>query len=196
MNFTDYTVYLTLFVLMLLEGASFPIPSEIVLPLIGYLHYKQVIDIHVGIVVATLGSLTGSLIDYYIASKFGRPFLYKYGRFFKLNQDSLNKLELWFNKYGTIAVFIFRFVPVMRTLISFPAGLARMNLKSFIVLTFFGHLIWNTILAYLGLVFASDIERLITTLESYLKIIFIAFLIVVILYVFYRFFLSNRVPKS
>ncbi|MEM4911753.1 MAG: DedA family protein [Metallosphaera sp.] len=184
--------YITLFILMLLEGMSLPIPSEVILPLVGYLSYKQLMDLNLGIVIATFGSLTGSIIDYYIALKLGRLFLYKYGKFFKLNQNSLIRLEVWFNKYGVITVFLFRFIPALRALISFPAGLVKMNIKVFVLLTFLGHFIWDFLLAYLGFLFANNIDYFITSLESYLNILLIISTIFIIIFIIYNIFLKNR----
>jgi membrane protein DedA with SNARE-associated domain len=167
---------------MLLEGMSLPIPSEVIAPLIGYFSSKGIIDFNLGIVIATLGSLTGSLIDYFIALKLGRPFLIKYGKYFKLKPSTLSSIEKWFEVYGIYAVLLFRFVPGFRALISFPAGLAKMSLFKFIPITFIGHLSWDYILGYLGIIFSQNIEYIINSIENYFHFIIIIVIIIIIAY--------------
>ncbi len=131
----------------------------------------------------TVGSLVGSVIDYYIALKLGVPFLQRYGKFFKLTPDRLESLSKWFSRYGVQSVFFFRFVPVFRALISFPAGLGRMRLPLFIVATFFGHLIWDSVLVYIGIYFSSTWEVIISLMEKYLYGVAIVLAIVILIYV-------------
>ncbi|MEL9970740.1 MAG: DedA family protein [Metallosphaera sp.] len=175
--------YSIVFVLMILEGMSLPIPSEIVMPLVGYYSTKGFLDPYAGIAVGTLGSLVGSLIDYYIALKLGLPFLERYGKIFKLTPDKLESLSRWFERYGIQSVFLFRFVPAFRALISFPAGLSKMRLPLFILATFFGHLIWDSVLVYIGIYFSSTWESIINILDHYLYIISAIVAIGIVLYI-------------
>ncbi|MEM3293675.1 MAG: DedA family protein, partial [Metallosphaera sp.] len=135
------------------------------------------------IAVGTLGSLVGSLIDYYIALKLGLPFLERYGKIFKLTPDKLESLSRWFERYGIQSVFLFRFVPAFRALISFPAGLSKMRLPLFILATFFGHLIWDSVLVYIGIYFSSTWESIINILDHYLYIISAIVAIGIVLYI-------------
>ncbi|AAY79702.1 DedA family protein [Sulfolobus acidocaldarius] len=160
------TNYLIIFSLMILEGIGFPIPSEVIMPYTGYYSRTGNMDLFLGIIVGTLGSLVGSIIDYYIAFKLGLPFLKRYGKLFRLTSKRLDRLNGWFKKYGNYAVFGFRFVPEIRALISFPAGLAAMNIFNFLILTFLGHLIWDSTLAILGYIYYYQIGFLITKLEQ------------------------------
>ncbi|TRM73156.1 DedA family protein, partial [Sulfolobus sp. B5] len=110
--------YLILFILMLLEGMSLPIPSEVVMPLAGYLSSLGTLNLYLSILIGSLGSLMGSLIDYFIALKLGLPFLLRYGKYIKLNKDRLDYLNTFFAKHGNTSVFFARFLPAIRALIS------------------------------------------------------------------------------
>ena len=142
--------YAGLFALMVLESASLPVPSEIVLPLAGYLVSIHVMDFWTAVAVSTVASLVGALIDYYIALKLGRPFVVRAMRVFRVHEGSLDRAEKWFEKSGQWTVFAARFVPVLRTVISLPAGLFRMGLKPFVAMTVAGCLIWSIFLIYAG----------------------------------------------
>ena len=140
-----------LFVLMLLESASLPVPSEIVLPFAGYLVSVNAMDFWTAVAVSTVASLLGALIDYFLALKLGRPFVVRVLKAFRVHRGSLDRAEGWFEKSGQWTVFAARFVPVLRTVISLPAGLFRMGLKPFIAMTVAGCLIWSVFLIYAGL---------------------------------------------
>ena len=142
--------YAGLFALMVLESASLPVPSEIVLPLAGYLVSINAMDFWTAVAVSTVASLVGALIDYYIALKLGRPFVVRALRVFRVHEGSLDRAEKWFEKSGQWTVFAARFVPVLRTVISLPAGLFRMGLKPFVAMTVAGCLIWSIFLIYAG----------------------------------------------
>lgn len=182
MNYTPSN-YLILFILMLLEGMSFPIPSEVVMPLAGYFSYQGSMNVYLAIIVGTLGSLMGSLIDYFIAYKLGLPFLIKYGKYIKITENRLKMLNDFFNKYGNISVFIARFLPAIRALISFPAGLARMSLLYFILITFAGHLIWNTTLVFIGYYFGSAWEIVISNLIKFDYIVLVVIILSIVIFI-------------
>ncbi len=169
---------------MILESIGFPIPSEIILPLAGYYSSQGIANPIYMIIVSTIGSIIGSIIDYFIAFKLGIPFLHKYGKFFGLTITRLHKLNQWFSKYGTFSVFMFRFVPEFRALISFPAGVASMRIIKFVVSTFLGNIIWDTILVWIGFAFPSTWELLINTIYRYLVYFAILLTIGIILYIF------------
>lgn len=142
--------YPGLFVLMFLESASLPVPSEVVLPLAGYLVYLGEMGFAQALLVATAGGVAGSYVDYYLARVLGRPILVRVLAYIHVGGGSLARAEAWFNRGGALAVLLARFVPLIRTLISFPAGLLRMDVKRFGLVTFGGTLGWSALLVYAG----------------------------------------------
>jgi membrane protein DedA with SNARE-associated domain len=156
--------YVGIFVLMTMEAASLPIPSEVVMPLAGYISSSGRLYLPLVIVIGTLGSLLGSLVDYLIGYKLGFPFLRKYGKYLMLNQKRLDEAVALFSKYGALIVLISRFVPVLRTVISFPAGIGKMPILKFLGVTSVGNLIWDTILAYVGYAYASSWQQVISVI--------------------------------
>lgn len=178
--------YGLVFVLMILEGMSLPVPSEVIMPLVGYYASLGFIDPVLGVLLGTLGSLVGSLIDYYIAYYLGIPFLLRYGRLFGIDKGKLDLLSRWFNRYGMAAVFGFRFLPGFRALISFPAGLAGMRVAGFIAVTFLGHLIWDSILVYIGYAFVDKWSFIISLIDRYLYVVAVIAMIVIVIYIVMR----------
>lgn len=143
--------YLSLFVLMTAESASAPIPSEVILPIAGVLVYDGTLgSLPLAFAVSTAGALAGALIDYYLALVLGRPFVTRLLRIFRLDAADLQKAEGWFERSGQWTVFAARFVPLLRALISLPAGLFRMKLRTFLVMTLVGCAVWNAMLIYAG----------------------------------------------
>ncbi|MFA5879637.1 MAG: DedA family protein [Candidatus Margulisiibacteriota bacterium] len=142
--------YISVFFLMILESMVFPIPSEAVMPFAGFLVAEKKFTFMLVAFFSTFGSLVGSLISYYIGLYGGKPFLAKYGKFFFLDHEELEATDKFFNKYGEITIFISRFIPIIRHLISLPAGLSKMNLVKFSFYTVIGAGLWNTFLAVCG----------------------------------------------
>ncbi|WP_233709942.1 MULTISPECIES: DedA family protein [unclassified Helicobacter] len=142
--------YLGIFLLMGLESSFFPFPSEVIMIPAGYLASQREMHLLFAIVMGILGSLAGSLLNYYLAYKFGRSFLLKYGRFFFFTPKTLKKMEDFFYKHGEIGTFVGRLIPGVRQYISLPAGLAKMNLLRFCLFTTLGASIWVIILALFG----------------------------------------------
>ena len=143
--------YYGIFGLMLLESSSLPVPSEVILPFAGFLVFTGILNFWIVTFVATVAAIIGSIIDYYIGLK-GIEVLTKYrilGRAL-FSMDQLTFAAKWFNKYGAPTIFLARLVPGLRTIISFPAGAAKMKLSKFIVYTTAGCLLWNGLLIYLG----------------------------------------------
>lgn len=135
---------------MTVESACIPLPSEVIMPFAGFAVYEGKMSLLGITVVGALGNLFGSLIAYFVGLKGGRPFLEKYGKYILLTHSQLERAEDWFEKYGHEAVFVSRVLPGIRTFISLPAGIARMDLKKFITYTFLGSLPWCFVLGYLG----------------------------------------------
>ena len=149
--------YPGIFGLMVLESSSLPIPSEIVLPFSGYLVSTGQLNFWETVLVATTAAIIGSLIDYYIGLK-GVEALAKrrvLGRVL-FSKDQLALASKWFDKYGAIIIFLARLIPGIRTLISFPAGAAKMSVPKFLVFTVAGCLLWNSILIYVGYYLGSN----------------------------------------
>jgi len=144
--------------LMFLESSFFPFPSEVVVPPAGYLAWKGEMNLFAVIFAGILGSVLGGLFNYWISVKWGRPFFEKYGKYFFVTPESLDKAEVFFAKHGHISTFTGRLIPVIRQYISLPAGLARMPLKQFCFYTALGSGIWVVILALVGYFFGSNQE--------------------------------------
>lgn len=143
-----------IFVLSFLETLFAPLPSEIVLPFAGYLAYLEnnYFILILAILVGAIGNTLGSVPLYYLGY-FGRDLIEKYGKYFFISKKRLEIAERWFNRHALLTVFALRFVPGFRSLISIPAGIFKMNIKKYLLLTFFGFLIWNSFLVSLGFFF-------------------------------------------
>jgi membrane protein DedA with SNARE-associated domain len=142
--------YPGIFLAMLIEGIITPIPSEIIMPFAGYLASEGHFNIVLVILVGSLGATIGAAVAYYIGYSLGRPFIKKYGKYFRLKEEHIDKAEKWFEKYGDIVILIGHSLPGIRSFISFPAGIAKMKIRNFLIFTFTGAMIWNTFLALLG----------------------------------------------
>lgn len=146
--------------LMALESACVPIPSEIIMPFSGYLVMEGKFNFIYVILMGVLGNLIGSIIAYLIGINGGRKVIEKYGKYILISVDDLNRAEKWFYKYGAFAVLFSRCMPVIRTFISFPAGISRMNFLKFCVYTFIGCVPWCFILTYSGVIMGENWNRL------------------------------------
>jgi len=172
------TGYVGIALLTALEVVVFPIPSEIILPFSGYLAYLKRFSLYGVVLAGTIGSLIGSLAIYYLGLFGGRKILLKYGKYFMISENDIKMAEEWFNKYGEISVLISRLAPIVRTVISFPAGIGKMNIKKFIFYTTIGSSLWCYLLAYSGYVLGPNW----TSISSYFeKLDIIALITVVIL---------------
>ncbi len=172
--------YLGIFVLMVLESSSLPVPSEIVLPFAGYLVSQGVLDFWLVVTISTIAGLAGSLIDYYIGLK-GMDALLKNNKIRRMlfSQGRITMTEKLFVKYDAPAVFLSRLIPGFRTLISFPAGAVKMSLAKFTTYTFIGCLIWNAVLTYVG-VYVGANWRAVAGFTHYIIIIAAATLLIVV----------------
>jgi membrane protein DedA with SNARE-associated domain len=142
--------YLGIFGLMLLEGTSLPIPSEVILPLGGYLVSMGRLEFWTTVALATSAGVIGALIDYYIGLYLGMRLISNYGSRFFISKDQMNRVEWLFARYGSWIIFGSRMMPGVRTLASFPAGSARMNLTKFVVYTALGCFLFDGARVYLG----------------------------------------------
>ncbi|MGH9872003.1 MAG: DedA family protein [Pyrinomonadaceae bacterium] len=142
--------YSGIVLLMAIESACIPLPSEIIMPFSGYLVSTGEMNLWLVGLAGAVGCVLGSLVAYWVGSKGGRPLIEKYGRYVLVSSHDLDLADRWFANYGEVIVFVSRLLPAIRTFIAFPAGVARMNLKRFVIYTFAGSLPWCLGLAYIG----------------------------------------------
>ncbi len=154
------TGYFGVAFLMALESACIPIPSEIIMPFSGFLVWEGRFIFWQVVVWGAVGNLIGSIVAYLAGFYGGRPFIQKFGKYFLISGHDLELADGWFKKYGQGAVFFSRLLPVVRTFISLPAGIARMDFKKFCFYTFLGSLVWSFFLAYAGLILGNNWENL------------------------------------
>ncbi len=143
--------YVVVFVLMALQSACIPIPSEVIMPFAGYKLAHSWMDLVVLAVVASVASNLGSIPAYYLGAKGGRPMVERFGSYLLLSKRDLDLADKFFNRFGAIAVLLGRMLPIVRTFIAFPAGIARMNQVRFHIYTFIGSFPWCFALAYIGM---------------------------------------------
>lgn len=174
--------YWGIFFLMFIESTFFPFPSEIIMIPAGYLAFKGEMNIYIVVFTGVTGSVAGALFNYYLALHFGRAFILRYGKYFFIKEETLDKLESFFIKHGELSTFNGRLIPGIRQLISLPAGLARMNIFTFSFYSALGAGIWIVVLVALGYLLGSN-EALIS---QYLRAAtLIALLCVVLITIFY-----------
>jgi membrane protein DedA with SNARE-associated domain len=177
--------YAGVFVGMTLESIGVPLPSEIIMPFAGYVVWEGRLTL-LGVTLAgTLGCLAGSLIAYGIGAYGGRPLLERYGKYVLIRKSELDRAERWFGTHGEAAVFISRLLPVVRTFISYPAGIVRMDVKRFSVYTVLGSLPFCFALAYVGVALGPHWED-IAGLFRYMDIAVIVGVVVLIGFLIYR----------
>jgi membrane protein DedA with SNARE-associated domain len=142
--------YPGIFLLMAMESSVIPVPSELVMPPAGYLAQQGEMNMLAAILCGTMGSLVGAYVNYFAAHYLGRPLILKYGKYVWITEEKFAKVETFFHKHGEISTFIGRLLPVVRHLISLPAGLAGMNHWRFSLYTLLGAGIWVTVLTWIG----------------------------------------------
>mgnify|MGYP005845343861 CR=1 FL=1 len=145
---------------MAIESANVPLPSEVILPYGGYLVSTGRLEFYRAVMAGTIGGTVGSALSYCLGLWGGRPFLIKYGRYFGFSIKHLDLADRWFGRYGEATVFFTRLMPVIRTFISLPAGIAGMDFKKFLVYTFLGSLPWSILLTYIGLKLGQNWEAI------------------------------------
>jgi membrane protein DedA with SNARE-associated domain len=175
--------YWGIFLLMFLESTFFPFPSEIIMIPAGYLAYKGEMNVYIVVLVGILGSVAGALFNYYLAVHFGRKFILKYGKYFFIKEETLDKLEAFFNKHGELSTFNGRLIPGIRQLISLPAGLARMNIAKFSLYSALGAGLWVIGLVALGYLLGSNEELISEYLRTATLITLISVVFITIFYV-------------
>jgi membrane protein DedA with SNARE-associated domain len=177
--------YIGIIVAMAIESSLFPLPSEIVMIPAGVLVRHGEMNFILVVFSGVLGSYLGSLANYLLADFLGRPLILKYGKYFLLPEEKLHKMEKFFEKYGSISIFIGRLLPIVRHFISIPAGFAKMNIYLFTLYTFLGSAIWMVILTVIGY-YLGDSSGKIHTAMPVIKFSVIGICLTVTAYYFYR----------
>lgn len=190
-NFISTWGYAAIAILILLENILPFIPSEIILTFAGLMSVKSDLSLGMLFIISTFSSLIGLIVLYYISRLVSETRLYrfvdKYGKWIKLRGKDVERANDWFKHYGPIAVFICRFIPVLRVLITIPAGINRMNIFIFVILSLIGTTIWNFALIYLGSVLSGSWDVLMNGLHTYAYIMY-AIIFLAIIYIFYYLF--------
>lgn len=161
------TSYFGTFFLMLIESCGIPMPSEVIMPFSGFLVALGKMNFWGIVLAGTFGNLVGSWLAYYIGVKGGRPLIEKYGKYLLISKHDLDLADTWFVKYGELTVFFGRLLPVIRTYISFPAGIAKMDLKKFSFYTFIGALPWCILFGWLGVKMGNNWELIRAKLHNF-----------------------------
>jgi len=180
--------YVAIFVLTVLE-AAIPIPSEVILPLVGYFGATGQINVFAGFAIAIVGSVIGMTIDYYVAYFLGKEVVYKHLHLFHIRRRSLETFDAWFAKNGRFTVFISRLIPLVRALVNFPAGFAKMPVRDFVIYSLAGSAIWSALLVGFGYYAHGLLAR-----NLYYLVVAMA-LFFVVLYALYR-IMMNYIMKE
>lgn len=187
----DFGGYAAVFILMALESMIAPIPSEIVMPFAGFLIVQGKFSLMAVALISALGSVFGSLISYWMGIFGGRRFIVRFGKYLLLDESHLEWTEKWFQKYGEKTIFISRFIPVVRHLISIPAGIGKMRIGRFMAYTFAGALIWNTFLAWVGMKLRERWE-VVHQYSSQIDYVMVGVLVLVLVWFVYRHIKDRR----
>jgi membrane protein DedA with SNARE-associated domain len=189
-TFPPFWVYVTLFFFAFIENVFPPSPSDVLLVVGGTLIGTGAINFILALAFATIGSITGFMLMFYIGSTVDKKVIHS-GRFKYIPLNTIEKVETWFRKYGYFVIVANRFMPGTRAVISFFAGISNLEPKKTIILCFISALLWNAILLYLGYIFGDNVEKVDEYLSTYSNIV-IAITAVVILFFIVRFFFRKR----
>lgn len=160
LNFIDSWGYFAVGVLMAMENACIPVPSELILGFAGYLVSAERMTFVGAMIAGMIGGMAGSIFAYVVGATGGRKFVDKYGKYFFIKKSHVDLAQKWFDKYGVRAVFFSRMLPVVRTFISLPAGFARVDFKQFLFYTFAGSLPWTALILWAGVLLGDNWEYL------------------------------------
>lgn len=194
------TGYFGIFILMGLESALIPIPSEITMPFSGFLAQQGTLNIYLIIVVGTVANLAGSLLAYWIGYALEETVLLKlirkYGKFILVDEHDYNRAKGWFDKYGDKIVFASRLLPGVRTIISLPAGMFEMNLKKFVIYTTVGCLIWSAFLTYVGYILGANWALLDPYYRKFEYVIVAVLILAVLWYINHKLKVTKKLFKK
>lgn len=189
--------YFGVFLLIAVENIFPPIPSEVILLFGGFMTTYTKLNIIFMIIAATFGSLLGAIVLYYIGKILNKERLKKIvrgkiGKMLRLKESDIEKADAWFDNKGNKTVFFCRFIPIVRSLISIPAGMSEMAMSKFLVYTIFGSLIWNTVLVYMGSIFGKNWTKILDVMDRYTHIVIILCIILFAVFIYYFYFKKNK----
>ena len=156
LQFIDEYGYIAVAVLMAMENACIPVPSELILGFAGYLVFAERMTFTGAMVAGMVGGIAGSIFAYVVGATGGRKFVDKYGKYFFIKKSHVDLAQRWFDRYGIRAVFFSRMLPVVRTFISLPAGFARVKFPAFLLFTIAGSLPWTALILYAGILLGEN----------------------------------------
>jgi membrane protein DedA with SNARE-associated domain len=201
LNIFGHLGYQGIVFLMALESSIVPIPSELVIPPAGILAARGEMNLLLVIIAGVVGSLLGAIICYWLAWLLGRAVIliladHKLARFLRITPAKVEKAEKFFLKYGSISIFIGRLLPVIRHLISIPAGFSKMNFGKFVLYTFLGSAIWVSVLAFGGYYLGAQIENIVNNFKLIVEVLIVVVIIAALGYWLYRIKKNKPAPKS
>ena len=185
LTFIDSWGYLAVAVLMAMENACIPVPSELILGFAGYLVSAGRMTFTGAMIAGMVGGMAGSIFAYVVGATGGRKFVDRYGKYFLIRKEHVDLAQNWFDKYGIRAVFFSRMLPVVRTFISLPAGFARVKFAAFLFYTFAGSLPWTALILYAGLLLGDNWEYLLELGHKF-SAAFIFVSVVIIAWLYFR----------
>ena len=185
LSFIDAWGYVAVIILMAMENACIPVPSELILGFAGYMVSAERMTFTGAMIAGMIGGMAGSIFAYAVGSTGGRKFVDKYGKYFFIKKSHVDLAQRWFDKYGIRAVFFSRMLPVVRTFISLPAGFARVNFKQFLFFTFAGSLPWTALILYAGVLLGDNWEYLLEIGHEF-SLAFIVVSIIIIAWLYFR----------
>ena len=196
-NIMEQVGYLGVFLLIAIENIFPPIPSEVILVFGGFMTTYTSLNIPIMILAATLGSLLGAIVLYYIGKIFNKERLKrivngKIGKVLRLKASDIEKADKWFDTKGNKTVFFCRFIPIVRSLISIPAGMSEMPMQKFLLYTISGSLIWNTVLIIVGSIVGDKWETIVGYLDNFSNIILIILAIIFVVALYYWFVIRKK----
>lgn len=196
-NIMEQVGYLGVFLLIAIENIFPPIPSEVILVFGGFMTTYTTLNIPIMILAATLGSLVGAIVLYYIGKIFNKERLKKIisgkiGKVLRLKASDIEKADKWFDTKGNKTVFFCRFIPIVRSLISIPAGMSEMPMQKFLIYTILGSLIWNTVLIVVGSIVGDKWETIVGYLDNFSNIILIILVIIFVVAMYYWFVIRKK----
>ncbi len=200
-SFMNQYGYFGIFFLIFVENVFPPIPSEVVLLFGGFMTTYSKLNVSFMILFSTLGSVFGAIVLYYVGKLLNKERLKKFvsgrvGTILRLNDSDIEKADSWFDRKGNKTVFFCRFIPVVRSLISIPAGMSEMAIGKFLIYTISGSAIWNTILLVIGNRLGKKWKDFLNIIDQYSHIIFIVFILLFIAFVIYFYFHGNQKNKK
>lgn len=186
-NIMEQFGYIGILLLITLENIFPPIPSEVILTFGGFMTTKTTLTVFGVVIVSTVGSVIGAVILYSIGLLLNvdriEKIVEKYGHIVRLSKNDIHKANNWFSKYGVWTVFFCRFIPLIRSLISLPAGMSHMNFGLFLLLTTFGTLIWNVVLVSIGATVGESWGTIVSYMDVYSNIVYVALVLIFIVLV-------------